>query len=115
MEKEKEFDDFIKSIVVKKAPSDFTNKTIEKISLGIEKNASYRPILPKFVWIVLISLFAGIFLYLIPQFKSTEIDLSWFYNAIKSASFYLIYLLPLLGLLLIDSIVRLNKVNHFLK
>lgn len=115
MENEKEFDDLMKSIVAKKASANFTSKTIQRISAQLDTQKAYRPIIPKAVWFILAALFTGLSVFTFLNSSGSEIDFSWFYVALENLSANLIYFIPLLVLLLIESTIRLNKVNHFLK
>ncbi len=112
---EQEFDDVMKSIVVKKAPANFTSKTIQHISNQLEVKEKYKPIIPQGIWLALALLFIGLTTFAFFNSSDTKIDFGWFYVALENFSANLIYFIPLLVLLLIESTIRLNKVNHFLK
>lgn len=112
---EQEFDDLMKSIVVKKAPTNFTSKTIQHISNQMEVKKAYKPIIPNGIWFALAFLFVGITVFAFLNSSESKTDFSWFYLALEKFSANLIYIIPLLVLLFIESTIRLNKVNHFLK
>ena len=112
---EQEFDDLMKSIVVKKAPANFTSKTIQHISNQLEAKEKYKPIIPNGIWFTLAILFAGLTVFVFLNSSDTKLDFSWFYLVLENFSANLIYFIPLLVLLFIESTIRFNKVNHFLK
>ena len=105
---EQEFDDLMKSIIKKKAPADFTSKTIQHISNQLEAKKVYRPIIPNGIWVTLAILFAGIMVFVFLNSSETKIDFDWFYLALENFSANLIYFIPLLVLLFMDGVARLK-------
>lgn len=105
---EQEFDDLMKSIVMKKAPADFTSKTIQHISNQLEVKKDYKPIIPNGIWFTLAILFAGLTVFVFLNSSETKIDFGWFYLALKNFSANLIYFIPLLVLLFMDGVTRLK-------
>jgi len=80
MEENKELDDFIRKIVEEvgfEQPSDnFTNTTLSKIELITENNSTvYKPIISRSIWVGIVVVVIGIFIYVI--FNKPSIEIGW--------------------------------------
>ena len=82
MEENKKLDHFIrksiKNVGLENPPTDFTDSVMSKIQSSTEVNAVfvYKPLLSKFVWLVILSIVALVFAYVI--LASPIVETTWF-------------------------------------